>query len=74
MRVTDEKTKCRWNFLLEFIYLNFTRTYQEGIKHNAAKNHAKLLKLQSKGEVCLTREEARQIIKKAGKAIGKLAS
>ncbi len=41
---------------------------------NPSKQHAKLLKLQTKAESCLSREEAKKIIKKANKANAKLAS
>ena len=39
---------------------------------NPEKQHRKLEKLQLKAEVCLTREEAQKIIKKADKAHRKL--
>ncbi len=39
----------------------------------AVKQHAKLLKLQTKAQKCLSREEAQQIIKKADKAHKKLS-
>ncbi len=39
---------------------------------NPAKQHAKLLKLQTKAEQCLSREEAQEIIRKANKASKKL--
>ena len=39
----------------------------------AVKQHAKLLKLQTKAEQCLSREEAQKIIKKAEKAHKKLS-
>lgn len=38
----------------------------------AGKQHAKLLKLQTKAQECLSREEAQKIIKKADKAHKKL--
>ncbi len=38
----------------------------------AAKQHAKLLKLQTKAQKCISREEAQKIIKKADKANRKL--
>jgi len=41
---------------------------------NPSKQHAKLLKLQAKAEVCLSRKEAKKIIKKSDKAKIKLAS
>tara|TARA_E500000331_G_scaffold64393_1_gene59105 strand:- start:304 stop:438 length:135 start_codon:yes stop_codon:yes gene_type:complete len=41
---------------------------------NPTKQHAKLLKLQTKAEMCLSREEAQKIILKANKANSKLAS
>tara|TARA_Y100001968_G_C19429304_1_gene756104 strand:+ start:2465 stop:2605 length:141 start_codon:yes stop_codon:yes gene_type:complete len=37
-----------------------------------AKHHAKLLKLQAKAELCLSREEAQKIIRKSDKAHKKL--
>ena len=40
---------------------------------SAVKQHAKLLKLQAKAQKCLSREEAKQIIKKADKAHKKLS-
>tara|TARA_Y100001968_G_scaffold96695_1_gene86667 strand:+ start:655 stop:813 length:159 start_codon:yes stop_codon:yes gene_type:complete len=40
---------------------------------NPTKQHAKLVKLQAKAEVCLSREEARKIIKKSDKAHQKLS-
>ena len=40
---------------------------------NIEKQHAKLLKLQAKAEACLSREEARKILKKSDKAIHKLS-
>ncbi len=41
---------------------------------NETKQHAKLLKLQTKAEKCLTREEARELIRKSDKAHTKLSS
>ena len=41
---------------------------------NPQKQHAKLLKLQTKAETCLSREEAQKIIRKANKASLKLKS
>lgn len=41
---------------------------------NPEKQHAKLFKLQTKAEQCLSREEAKKIIKKADKANAKLSS
>ena len=38
------------------------------------KQHAKLLKYQTKAELCLTREEAQKLIKKSDKTHNKLAS
>jgi len=40
---------------------------------NPIKQHAKLLKLQTKAEECLSREEAQKIIKKADKTHKKLS-
>ena len=39
----------------------------------SAKQHAKLLKLQTKAEICLSRKEAKEIIRKADKASRKLS-
>ena len=44
-----------------------------GLVMNPAKQHRKLEKLQLKAEVCVTREEAQKIIRKADKAHRKLA-
>tara|TARA_Y100001968_G_scaffold333927_1_gene401223 strand:+ start:13382 stop:13540 length:159 start_codon:yes stop_codon:yes gene_type:complete len=41
-------------------------------KMGAGKQHAKLLRLQTKAQECLSREEAQKIIKKADKAHSKL--
>ncbi len=41
---------------------------------NPEKQHAKLLKLQTKGEKCQSREEALKVLNKAKKAEKKLAS
>ena len=41
---------------------------------NTEKQHAKLLKLQTKAEGCLSREEAQKLIRKADKAHKKLSS
>ena len=41
---------------------------------NPDKQHAKLLKLQTKAEDCISRDEAQKIIKKANKAHKKLSS
>ncbi len=41
---------------------------------NPKKQHAKLLKLQTKAETCLSRKEAQKIIRKADKANLKLSS
>ncbi len=41
---------------------------------NVKKQHAKLLRLQTKAEKCLSREEAQKIIRKASKADYKLSS
>ncbi len=40
---------------------------------NQEKQHSKLLKLQTKAESCLSREEAQKLIKKADKAHRKLS-
>ena len=37
------------------------------------KQHAKLIKLQTKAESCMSREEARKIIRKAKKAQSKIS-
>ena len=41
---------------------------------NTDKQHAKLLKLQTKAENCLTREEAQKLIKKSDKTHKKLST
>ncbi len=41
---------------------------------NPTKQHEKLLKLQTKAENCLSREEAQKLIRKADKAHKKLSS
>tara|TARA_B100001250_G_C19254963_1_gene552439 strand:+ start:436 stop:564 length:129 start_codon:yes stop_codon:yes gene_type:complete len=41
---------------------------------NETKQHAKLLSLQAKAQKCLSREEAKKLIKKADKAHQKLSS
>tara|TARA_B100000700_G_scaffold325130_1_gene433050 strand:- start:274 stop:402 length:129 start_codon:yes stop_codon:yes gene_type:complete len=41
---------------------------------NPEKQHAKLLKLQSKAQMCLSRKEAQNIIKKSDKTQAKLSS
>ena len=41
---------------------------------NPKKQHAKLLKLQTKAQECLSRKEAQEIIRKANKADAKLAN
>ncbi|KGG16133.1 MULTISPECIES: hypothetical protein [unclassified Prochlorococcus] len=41
---------------------------------NPKKQHAKLLKLQTQAEICLSREEAKKIIRKADKANTRLSS
>tara|TARA_B100001059_G_C17633058_1_gene475429 strand:- start:247 stop:462 length:216 start_codon:yes stop_codon:yes gene_type:complete len=43
-----------------------------GKKMNLAKQHRKLHKLLSKAEICLTRDEAKKILKKAAKTQRKL--
>ena len=44
-----------------------------GQKMNVNKQHAKLLKLQTKAEQCISREEAQKLIRKADKAHQKLS-
>ncbi len=41
---------------------------------NSSKQHTKLIKLQTKAEACITREEAQKLIKKSDKAHRKLTS
>jgi len=41
---------------------------------NPDKQHSKLLKLQEKAEICLSRKEAQKLIRKAEKAHKKLSS
>lgn len=41
---------------------------------NESKQHTKLLKLQSKAQECLSREEAQELIRKSDKAHNKLNS
>tara|TARA_Y100001968_G_C19450284_1_gene768045 strand:- start:1823 stop:1972 length:150 start_codon:yes stop_codon:yes gene_type:complete len=41
---------------------------------NTVKQHSKLLKLQTKAQECISREQAQKIIRKADKAHSKLAS
>ena len=40
---------------------------------NLEKQHAKLIKLQSKAEACMSRDEAKKIIRKADKAQFKIS-
>tara|TARA_Y100001968_G_C18946870_1_gene521349 strand:+ start:288 stop:416 length:129 start_codon:yes stop_codon:yes gene_type:complete len=40
---------------------------------NLEKQHAKLIKLQSKAEACMSRDEAKKIIRKAEKAQSKIS-
>ena len=40
---------------------------------NLGKQHAKLIKLQTKAESCLSRDEAKKIIRKADKAQSKIS-
>ncbi len=40
---------------------------------NLGKQHAKLIKLQTKAESCLSRDEAKKIIRKAEKAQSKIS-
>ena len=41
---------------------------------NLEKQHAKLIKLQTKAQTCVSRDEAQKIIRKADKAQSKISS
>ena len=70
--VTDFVEKCR--AIPHFcIYHGYCAITGKGrLKMNPAKQHRKLHKLLSRAEVCLTRDEAQKILKKAAKTQRKL--